>query len=119
MFSEDDFDLDIGDSNGPAYRKTEERSGPPLSYVAEKARHSIEELHGLFQAIAKAPAVAREGLGRQAWAAFRYAVVAYLALQNMLSLANDNGVFDRLLAMRPTEFRKWLDGIDSEGSVTG
>ena len=87
--------------------------------MAEKARHSIEELHGLFQAIARVPAVAREGLGRQAWAAFRHAIVAYLALQNMLSLANDNGVFDRLLAMRPTEIRKWLDGIDSEGSVTG
>jgi len=32
--------------------------------------------------------------------------LAHLALHNTLSLANDNGVFDRLLAMRPKDFRK-------------
>ena len=30
------FDEIPGDSNGTAYQKTEERTGPPLDYVAEK-----------------------------------------------------------------------------------
>jgi hypothetical protein len=44
---DDDFDLDeiLGDSNAEAFQHAEERTGPPLAYVAEKARHAIEQIH--------------------------------------------------------------------------
>jgi hypothetical protein len=42
-----DFDLDeiLGDSNAGAYQRVEERTGPPLEYVAEKSRNTIEAIH--------------------------------------------------------------------------
>jgi len=45
--------------------------------------------------------------------------VAYLALNNMLTLAGDHQVVTRLLAMPADELDRWLDAVDSEGSVTG
>ena len=38
-----DFDLYevLGDSNAGAYQRVEERTGPPLAYVAEKSRGAI------------------------------------------------------------------------------
>jgi hypothetical protein len=50
--------------------------------------------------------------------AFYYGAVSYLALHNMLALANPSEFSDRLLGMNRAEFREWLDGIDREGSVT-
>jgi len=107
----------FSDPNGPAYQKTETRTGPPLEYVAEKLRSCLCDLHGLHG-----------GRGRQspqldevrdaAAPAFYHAAVAYLALHNMLALANPPSFIDRLLAMSREEFNDWLDGIQSEGSVT-
>jgi hypothetical protein len=37
----------FSDPNGPAYQKTETRTGPPLEYVAEKLRSCLCDLHGL------------------------------------------------------------------------
>jgi hypothetical protein len=45
-------------------------------------------------------------------------LLGYLALNNMLALANDNHIFERLLEMRHEDFSRWLDDIDREGSVT-
>lgn len=124
----------LGDSNGPAYQKTELRSGPPLEYVAEKMRHSLEQLHGLLVWLEKyvpdnlpQPETARgsgfstkhDGLVSPALGAFNYGLVAYLALQNMLSLANDYGLISRLVAMSTRDFSRWLEVIEAEGSVTG
>ncbi len=51
--------------------------------------------------------------------AFRSAVVGHLALNNMLALANDNDLDERLLAYSRDKFKEWLDRIDQAGSVTG
>ncbi len=132
---DDDSDLDdlLGDPNGPAYQVTEQRTGPPLGYVAEKSRSSLEMLHDLFQTIQlhvpddlPQPELAKEtpfstkqdGLLSPAWSAFRYGIVAYLALNNMLVMANDHTLFERLLGLTGEEFRNWLDTVDEAGSVT-
>jgi hypothetical protein len=51
--------------------------------------------------------------------AFRSALVGHLALNNMLALANNHDLDDRLLAYSRDEFKAWLDRIDQAGSVTG
>jgi hypothetical protein len=131
---DDDWGEILGDSNGPAYQKTELRSGPPLEYVAEKLCHSLEQLHGLLVSIEKpvpgepmppsgaqatAASLRRDGLASAARAAFYYGLVSYLALQNMLSLANDHDLLGRLMAMPAPDFSRWLEVITAEGSVTG
>jgi hypothetical protein len=114
--SDADFDFEeiLGDSNAGAYQRAEERIGPPLEYVAEKSRHAIEQIHAVYlqlgdESSARGPAQA----------AFHYALVAYLALNNMLTLAGDHRVVSRLLAMPPDVLIRWLDAVDAEGSVTG
>lgn len=124
----------FGDSNGPAYQTTEVRSGPPLEYVGEKMRHSLEQLHEVLTWIEMhvpnslpQPAGARgsafsskqDGLVSPARGAFNYGLVAYLALHNMLNLANDHDLAGQLLAMSAQDFYRWIDVIEAEGSVTG
>lgn len=113
---DEQFDLYdiIGDSNNGAYQRVEQRTGPPLAYVAEKSRHAIEQIHVAYRSIGDDT---RDGGAAQA--AFHYSIVSYLALNNMLSLAADHGVVERLLAMPPEELCRWLDAVDAEGSVTG
>ena len=111
-----DFDWQeiLGDSNAGAYQRVEERTGPPLIYVSEKLRGALEqinEVHGRLGDDDRARAAAQ--------AAFHYALVAYLALNNMLTLAGDHAMITRLLAMPSAELEKWLDAVDAEGSVTG
>jgi hypothetical protein len=98
------------DPNGPAYQKLENRQGPPLAYVAEKLRHCLESVH----LAARRP----EDTGH-ADSAFRYGLTSYLALMNLLGLANDLDLSDRLLAMETDAFSGWLDRVTEEGSVTG
>ena len=105
------------DPNGPAYQKTESRTGPPLEYVAEKLRRSLECLHELHGQ-ARGTAAGKGGPERAVGSAFYYAAVAYLALHNMLALADPPEFSDRLLGMSRSEFDDWLDVIDREGSVT-
>jgi hypothetical protein len=117
-----------------AYETDEVRTGPPLEYVAEKVRHSLEAIHSLIHEIrqrvsqdlpAAAPSlgppmsIKEEYLLATAIYAFRSALVGHLALNNMLALANDNDLDDRLLAYSRDEFKEWLDRIDQAGSVTG
>ena len=111
-----------GPPNDGAYEADELRTGPPLSYVAEKFRHCLEGLHGAIGKIetaAKADADLDELIGFQAKYAFHAAIVGYLALHNMLALANEHDLDDRLLAYSRDEFKEWLDRIDQAGSVTG
>jgi hypothetical protein len=116
----DDFDAlgDLySDPNGPAYRTTENRTGPPLDYVAEKLRRSLEGLHELHRGARAAGRADNEAV-RAGQSAFYYGAVAYLALRNMLALADPPEFSDRLLGMSREDFHEWLDGIDREGSVT-
>ena len=127
---DDDF---FADSNGAAYLRTEERTGPPLTYVAEKIRHSLESLHQLNLAIEKVPddvpapgkwveatpSLKDAYLRSPAQHAFHYGLVGYLALFNLLALANDHNLVERLLRMSRDEFTEWLERIAAEGSVTG
>lgn len=120
--------------NDGAYEVDEVRTGPPLSYVAEKFRRNLEAVHGLIQEIRRPipgdfaahelspprSASAQEKYFQPlARCAFRSAVVGYLDLNNMLALANEDDLDDRLLAFSRREFQAWLDGIDQAGSVTG
>src|ERR1035437_4549226 len=83
------------------YTHTETRTGPPLTYVAEKLRASIEDLHSLHAFALRdlpddLPCPERhgpvspsynpkdDGVLRTFYSAFRPAVISYLALNNML-----------------------------------
>ncbi len=120
--------------NDNAYETDEDRTGPPLNYVAEKIRHNLEATHSLIHDIQRRVpddlcagepssgppvSVKEEYLFPTAHYAFHSAVVGYLALKNMLALANENDLADRLLAYSRDEFKDWLDRIDRAGSVTG
>ncbi|MCZ7665181.1 MAG: hypothetical protein M5U22_20645 [Thermoleophilia bacterium] len=85
-----------------------------MEYVAEKARHSLEQLHEVLRLVER-----KDSAALPARAAFQYGLASYLALQNMLDVANDHQLVDRLLGMEGREFRNWLGAIASEGSVTG
>jgi len=120
----DDTDDDVfpGPPNDGAYEQQELRSGPPLVYVAEKFRHCLE---GQRRVISRIEAAAKKGTDRdemlafQAKYAFHSALVGYLALHNMLALANEHDITERLLRYSEDDFTEWLNRIDTEGSVTG
>jgi hypothetical protein len=102
----------FSEPNGPAYQKTETRTGPPLEYVAEKLRSCLCDLHGLHGH------VEIDEVRNDVAPAFYHAAVAFLALHNMLALADPPSFIERLLAMSREEFDDWLDGIQRGGSVT-
>ena len=121
--------------NGPdCYTTSEIRTGPPLDYVAEKLRTSLSGLHSVHAQVRDdvpdglpCPEAFRtkypqwdpkRELLSSCGRAFQYGVISYLALNNLLALSNDPGLFDRLLAMPFADFCRWLDSIDREGSVT-
>jgi hypothetical protein len=97
--------------------------------VAEKLRHALEALHGLIGEVRRrvpddllvdgCSSVKDEYLLPTALYAIRSALVSYLALKNMLALANDNDLEERLLGYSRDEFKDWLGRIDQAGSVTG
>lgn len=100
--------------NNGAYEKTEERTGPPLEYVAEKLRKNVEASHHLVKGTKDG-----DRLSMHASAAFRHGLVSYLGLQNLLALINEGELFDRLERYTHEDFIDWLDRIDRQGSVTG
>ena len=130
----DDPDDFLRPPNDNAYETDELRTGPPLDYVAQKFRNNLEALHRLIDDIqnrvpedlpvGKQPAettvsVRDNFLLPSAHYAFQSAIVGYLALKNMLALANDNDLSNRLSLYSREEFKDWLDRIDQGGSVTG
>ena len=122
MSTDDTDDVLPGPPNDGAYEEQELRSGPPLSYVAEKFRHCLEGLHGAIgkmETAAKLEADQNELIGFQAKYAFHSAVVGYLALHNMLALANEHDISERLLRYTKDGFFERPDRIDAGGSVTG
>lgn len=103
---EDDIP-DIREPNDGAFVKAECRVGPSLDYVAEKCRITLEALWEAYNELAaKAP-------GKyEVHVAFTNGAVAFLALNNMLALANEPAFDDRLLEMTRDQFNSWLDRID-------
>ena len=112
-------DLTIGSANGPAYEKHELRSGPPLDYVAGKMRSSLDSLRSAYLLAKENGSEFGERLHLNMYAGFKYELTAYLALYNLLNMANDRALTDRLLGCSDEEFDGWLDRVRSEGSVTG
>jgi hypothetical protein len=120
----EDFDFEdlFRGPNDGAYEKEEQRTGPPLDYVAEKFRRSIELTHYLLNLIPTSNALgadAKDLLLAQAEGALRYQLTGYLALKNLLALVNEPGFFERVRAYSRDDFRDWLDRIDQQGSVHG
>ena len=129
----------FADPNGAAYRTGEHRVGPPLDYVGEKLRRGLECQHGVLHALSRAAAgddragrsagvgsaagdaaaPSFEVLAAAARIAFDYQLTAFLALYNTLGAKGDADAVDRLAAMAPDAFRRWLGFVEREGSVTG
>lgn len=113
MAEEDD---EFRGPNDNAYEKPQVRVGPPLEYVAEKLRHAIEATHHLLRHLRKL--AGSETAVFDATYAFQSQLTAFLALNNLLALANEKGFFDRLEGYTDQQFKDWLDRISQQGSVT-
>jgi hypothetical protein len=122
------------DPNAGAYEKEEVRVGPPLDYVGAKLGMAVRYAHRTYREIAatvpddlpapswvegSAFSIKDDGLLSPAFAAFRSATTAFLALHNMLGLIQDQDKFEALLALKSSEFDAWVERIEREGSVTG
>ena len=128
----DDF---MRSTNGSAYTNREERTGPPLDYIGEKTRKATESAHEVIKGIEACvpddlplpagykehtPFKAKEALLLSpAHYGFHNAVIAFLALNNMLGAAQSLEDVKRLARMDTEEFCKWLDFVEREGSVLG
>ncbi len=108
-----DIDDLFRDPNGSAYEAREVRTGPPLGYVGEKLANSLRAIHA-----GHALAPGNHDVTAQFRRAFHYAFVAFLALHNILALA-DLDREPQLLALSTDDFSDWLANIEREGSVTG
>jgi hypothetical protein len=102
--------------NDNAYEKKQVRVGPPLDYVAEKFRHSLEATHQLLTDLHQGSG--SEPLFFSARYAFHSQLTGYLALNNLLALANENDLAQRLEGYTPEQFKEWLGRIDQAGSLT-
>lgn len=110
------------DPNDGAYEKEEVRTGPPLSYVAEKSRRAVELTHCLIRKLKAMEGLDSEhkaGLLMLARGTLRYQMTGYLALNNLLALVNNQDFFERIEAYSEDDFNDWLDRIDQQGSVSG
>ena len=115
MTDDNPDDLFRGPNDG-AYEKGQNRVGPPLEYVAEKIRRALESSHQLLTDLGKVGG--GDSLLSSARYAFHYQLTGYLALNNLLALANDHEIAQRLEGYSRQEFTEWLDRIDQQGSVT-
>lgn len=130
-----DFDDLMRSTNGDAYQRKEVRVGPPLDYVGEKLKSSLEYHHEMLNNIKAcvpdglplppeyredAPlSVKTDFLATPAFVAFYYQVVAFAALFNMLGSIRSSKDVQKLADMPKEEFKKWLIIIEREGSVLG
>lgn len=110
-----DRDEDIfRDPNDGAYVREQLRTGPPLEYVCEKTRRTLESLHAVLQEL-PGDSHCRSDVS----CAFLNALTAHLALNNLLALVNEPDAPERLLKMSQERFQEWLDRVDQGGSVSG
>lgn len=104
-------------NNGEAYTKLEIRRGVPLDYVEEKTRIALEMLHaGWWERRLMGPMGDHEEF--LARVAFQSTVKAFLAINNMLNLANDHRLVDQLLGLSQSAFALWIRHVEKNGTVT-
>ncbi len=126
----------FSEPNGSAIQRTELRTGPPLDYIAEKVQNAIKHIHRAYtegrsaipddlsyplasNGLASPISIKEDLILGPIEDAFRKSVVAYLALLNLLALANDHALFGRLLRSSPEQLRQWLNRITRQGSLLG
>lgn len=122
------------DSNGLAFKKKEQRYGPPLDYIGGKIRSTVEAAHENLNNIKGfvpndlpsypqfhegAPqAIKNDLLLSSATQALHFSVISFLALYNMLGAAKSNSL--NIIAQKSScELKVWLDLVEREGSVLG
>jgi len=120
--------------NIPAYTRTETRHGPPLDYISEKLSSALLELHYLCRTILQEEiietripgdtkrrmrATFEEEIECASWNVFYQTLKSFLGLNNLLSIIDEQGICEKLLAMDYDEFQKWLRYVETEGSTTG
>jgi hypothetical protein len=128
------FDDLMRNTNGSAYENKEVRVGPPLDYIGDKLKSSLEQHHEMLSNIktyvpdglpllgyieGTPLSVKDDFLVSPAFLAFHYQVVAFAALFNMLGSIRSSTDVQRLAEMPKEEFKKWLNLIEREGSVLG
>jgi hypothetical protein len=94
------------------FTKIEVLEGPPLSYIAEKLSDAIRAAHRAYQAsleVEENP-TSRFRLRSDTWHAFRYSLIAYLALHNH---AVEERAIDSLAEMETGRFEDWLGHLGS------
>lgn len=87
------------------YKKTETRTGPPLSYISEKLRLCVIQSHRIYKEI-------------NSIIALHYALISYCALWDMLELIGTEVEKRRIYDMSSAELKRWLDHIESEGQLS-
>ena len=137
MTDDDNEPLMRGNNDG-AFSKQELREGAPLDYISGKIYSAIKFTHRLFRSIGDdvpedlpQPATVvgtsyntkHDSLLFDCSNAFQYQVISYLALYNMLGLANtidDSGetLFDRLLRYDDKQLQNWLNDIARRGMLS-
>lgn len=98
-------------ANGGAEVLREGRNGVPLRRVAHHMACAIKSLHEL---VVLAPEALTPLLP-----AFRRILHAYLGLYNMLGVARDRTLPERLLSCSREELETWLRAVSLEGDVHG
>src|SRR5580704_904834 len=98
-------------SRGPAYTAREIRQGVPLSYVSEKLSHAIEDTH----AAGRAHPEARKRLAHVMYSQTK----AFLALHNLLGVADAAGLPEQLLEMDRRELDRWIAAVVTHGDLFG
>lgn len=116
-------------SNGPAYQTREVRTGIELEYVAEKLRFAIRSFHSVFGNLEYIPDAlptpdnypqdfnVKGCLYSGARYGLRNAIVAYLALYNVLNLRGFCELEAEAENIDYSELSRRLDLIEREGSV--
>ena len=134
-----ELDRYLSDINGPTYKSKEIRNGPPLGYIAEKMKNGLIEQHRLLRELRMqlpddmsanaehydledmsitSMSVKNDLLMGPAYNAFYFQTLAYLALMQMLDLANTNDV-KRYSEMTGSDFEKWIEFVDRQASEFG
>ena len=98
-------------SSGPAYTAREIRQGVPLSYVSEKLSHAIIDTH----AAGVAHPEARKRLAHVMYSQTK----AFLALHNVLAVADAPGLPEQLLEMERHELHSWIAAVVTHGDLFG
>ncbi|HEV3425206.1 MAG TPA: hypothetical protein VG105_15790 [Paraburkholderia sp.] len=98
-------------STGPAYTTREVRYGVPLSYISEKLSQAIEDTH----AAGRAHPEARKRLAHVMYSQTK----AFLALHNLLGVADAAGLPEQLLEMDRRELDRWIAAVVTHGDLFG